>query len=545
MSSSVLTAPSVPLHERPEIHARRWFLLAVMCLSLVLVVMSVSGLNTALPTIQRDLGASASELQWIVDAYAVLFAGLLLSAGAIGDRFGRRGALLGGLAVFGLGSLLGGLASNASQLIASRAVMGIGAAFIMPATLSLITSIFPPEERPRAIAVWAGFAGAGASIGPIVTGGLLEGFWWGSTLLVNVPVVVAIVAAVAAFAPNSRDDTRTPLDPVGAVLSLVGLSSLIFAIIQGPEDGWTSGLVMAAFLVAGVVLASFVVWERRSDHPMLPLTLFRDRRFSTGSGVITIAFFVMFGFFFLITQYLQFARGYSALEAGLAGLPASLAFLVFSPRSAGLVERYGAHRVMALGLAIVAGAFGLLTTLTTDTPYVVIGAAFALLGAGMSITAAPATSEIMTSVPLSKAGVGSAVNDTTRELGGALGIALLGSIASSAYRSSVDLNGLQLPAGARAAAGESIGAAASVAGRLPNGGEQVVAHAASAFTDAFTLVNSVALGIALAAAAAVLALRRRGEDDPGEVRVADDFDDDFDDFDLVLEPAGASSDARE
>jgi DHA2 family multidrug resistance protein-like MFS transporter len=542
MSSSVLAAPAVPLHERPEIHARRWFLLAVMCLSLVLVVMSVSGLNTALPTIQQDLGASASELQWIVDAYAVLFAGLLLSAGAIGDRFGRRGALLGGLAVFGLGSLLGGLAGNASQLIASRAVMGIGAAFIMPATLSLITSIFPPEERPRAIAVWAGFAGAGASIGPIVTGGLLEGFWWGSTLLVNVPVVLAIVAAVAAFAPNSRDDTNTPLDPIGALLSLVGLSSLIFAIIQGPEDGWTSGLVLAAFLVAGVVLASFVVWERRSDHPMLPLSLFRDRRFSTGSGVITISFFVMFGFFFLITQYLQFARGYSALEAGLAGLPASLAFLVFSPRSAGLVDRYGAHRVMALGLAIVAGAFAVLTTLTTDTPYLVIGAAFALLGAGMSITAAPATSEIMTSVPLSKAGVGSAVNDTTRELGGALGIALLGSIASSAYRSSVDLNGLQLPAGARAASEESIGAAASVAGRLPNGGEQVVAHAASAFTDAFTLVNSVALAIALAAAAAVLALRRRGEDDPGEERVADD---DFGDFDLVLEPAGASSDARE
>jgi EmrB/QacA subfamily drug resistance transporter len=411
----------------------------------------------------------------------------------------------------------------------------------MPATLSLITSIFPPEERPRAIAVWAGFAGAGASIGPIVTGGLLEGFWWGSTLLVNVPVVLAIVAAVAAFAPNSRDDTNTPLDPIGALLSLVGLSSLIFAIIQGPEDGWTSGLVLAAFAVAGVALASFVAWERRSDHPMLPLTLFRDRRFSTGSGVITIAFFVMFGFFFLITQYLQFARGYSALEAGLAGLPASLAFLVFSPRSAGLVERYGAHRVMALGLAIVAGAFGLLTTLTTDTPYIVIGAAFALLGAGMSITAAPATSEIMTSVPLSKAGVGSAVNDTTRELGGALGIALLGSIASSAYRSAVDLDGLGLPAGARAAAGESIGAAASVAGRLPNGGEQVVAHAASAFTDAFTLVNSVALGISLAAAAAVLALRRRGEDDAGEEPVADDFDE----FDLVLEPAGASSDARE
>jgi EmrB/QacA subfamily drug resistance transporter len=541
MSSPVPTAPAIPLHERPEIHARRWFLLAIMCLSLVLVVMSVSGLNTALPTIQRELGASASELQWIVDSYAVVFAGLLLSAGAIGDRFGRRGALLGGLAVFGLGALLGGLGTDASQVIASRAVMGIGAAFIMPATLSIITSIFPPHERPRAIAIWAGFAGAGASIGPIVTGGLLEGFWWGSTLLVNVPVVVATLAVVWAFAPASRDDTHTPLDPIGALLSLIGLSSLIFGIIEGPDDGWTSGPVLAAFLLAGVVLTAFVAWERRSDHPMLPLSLFRDRRFSTGSGVITVSFFVMFGFFFLITQYLQVARGYSALEAGLAGLPASLAFLVFSPRSAALVERYGPARVMALGLTVVAGAFGVLTTLTTDTPYLVIGTAFALLGAGMSITAAPATSEIMTSVPLSKAGVGSAVNDTTRELGGALGIALLGSIANVAYRSSVDLGGIQLPAGGRAAAEESIGAAASVAEQVPGGGGNVVHQAASAFTDAFTLTNRVALAIALTAAAAVLIVLRPRASEPA----ADEASEDVDGFDLVLEPAGASADARE
>ena len=255
----------------------------------------------------------------------MVFAGLLLSAGAIGDRFGRRGALLGGLAVFGLGALLGGLGTDASQVIASRAVMGIGAAFIMPATLSIITSIFPPHERPRAIAIWAGFAGAGASIGPVVTGGLLEGFWWGSTLLVNVPVVFATLAVVWAFAPASRDDTHTPLDPVGALLSLIGLSSLIFGIIEGPDDGWTSGPVLAAFLLAGVVLAAFVAWERRSDHPMLPLSLFRDRRFSTGSGVITVSFFVMFGFFFLITQYLQFARGLLG-PRGRPGRPADVAW---------------------------------------------------------------------------------------------------------------------------------------------------------------------------------------------------------------------------
>ncbi|HET6950704.1 MAG TPA: MFS transporter [Acidimicrobiales bacterium] len=528
MAASPALTPALPLHEQPAIHARRWFLLGIMCLSLVLVVMSVSGLNTALPTMQRDLGASASELQWIVDSYAVVFAGLLLSAGAIGDRFGRRGALLAGLAVFGVGSLLGGLASDASQLIASRAVMGIGAAFIMPATLSIITSIFPPEERPRAIAIWAGFAGAGASIGPIVTGGLLEGFWWGSTVLVSVPVVLAIVAAVWAYAPDSRDETKTPLDPVGALLSLVGLSSLIFGIIQGPEDGWTGGTVIAAFLVAGAALSLFVAWERRSDHPMLPLTLFRDRRFSTGSGVITVAFFVMFGFFFLSTQYLQFGRGYSPLEAGLAGLPIALAFVAFSPQSAALAGRYGAPRVMALGLAIVAAGFAMLTGLTTDTPYPVLAVAFTLLGAGMSITAAPATSEIMTSVPLAKAGVGSAVNDTTRELGGALGIALLGSIANTAYRSGVELDGTRLPAGARAAAEESIGAANAIGARVP-GGSEVVAQAASAFSDAFTLTNAVAVGIALAAAGAVLAFsRRRGDDEVHDVDIDVDIDVDVD-----------------
>jgi DHA2 family multidrug resistance protein-like MFS transporter len=531
MASPSLAVPARPLHERPEIHARRWFLLGIMCLSLVLVVMSVSGLNVALPTMQRELGASASELQWIVDSYAVLFAGLLLTAGAIGDRFGRRGALIAGLGVFSVGAVIGGVATDASMVIAGRVVMGVGAAFIMPATLSIITAIFPPEERGRAIAVWAGFAGAGASIGPIVSGALLEGFWWGSTLLVNVPIVAGIIVAVWAFAPDSRDDTKTPLDPVGAVLSIVGLSSLIFGIIEGPEDGWTSGSVLAAFLVAGVTLALFILWERRSEHPMLPLTLFRDRRFSTGSGVITIAFFVMFGFFFLSTQYLQFALGYSPLEAGLAGLPLALAFVAFSPRSAALAERFGAGRVMALGLGIVAAGFALLTTLSLDTPYLVIAGAFALLGAGMSITVAPATGEIMTSVPLSKAGVGSAVNDTTRELGGALGIAMMGSIANIGYRSGIDLEGVRMPAGARAAAEESIGAASVVAEGLPSGSE-ITAQAATAFTDAFTVVNGVAVGIALGAAATILAVTRRRP----EPVVGASFDESIEAYDLALVP---------
>jgi EmrB/QacA subfamily drug resistance transporter len=506
-------ATSIPLHERPEIHDRRWFFLAIMCLSLVLVVMSVSGLNTALPTMQQDLGASASSLQWIVDAYAVVFAGLLLTAGALGDRFGRKRALIGGLLIFALSALLGGFAQDATQVVASRALMGVGAAFVMPATLSIITSIFPPEERVKAIAIWAGFAGAGGSIGPIVTGALLEGYWWGSTLLINVPIALAVVAAVWAFAPDSRDDTHTPLDPPGALLSLVGLSTLIFGIIEGPEDGWTSGIVVAAFAIAVSALSAFVWWERRTEHPMLPLDLFRNRRFSVGSAAVTAAFFVMFGFFFLMTQYLQFGRGYSPLEAGLASLPLALTFVAVSPRSAALAERYGAARIMAAGLGIVALGFAALTSLTTDTPYLAIGAAFAVLGIGMGVTVAPATGEIMSSVPLSKAGVGSAVNDTTRELGGALGIALLGSIANSSYRTGVDLSGLDLSPGVAETARESIGSASGVADGLTGGGD-VVARAASAFTDAFNVANRVALAIAIATAAGVLAWSRRRAGDP-------------------------------
>ena len=260
-----------PLHEEPRIHSRRWFLLAMMCLSLVLVVMSVSGLVTAIPTMQEALNASPSQIQWILDAYAIVFAGLLLTAGAVGDRFGRKRALLSGLVIFGFGSLFAGLAHGAEQVIAGRAVMGVGAAFVMPATLSIITTIFPPEERGRAIAVWAGFAGAGGAIGPIVSGALLERFWWGSALLVNLPLVAVTFVALWILAPESRDEERTPLDPVGATLSLVGLSALVFAIIQGGEDGWTTTSVIGAAALAVVTLTAFVYWERRSAHPMLPL----------------------------------------------------------------------------------------------------------------------------------------------------------------------------------------------------------------------------------------------------------------------------------
>jgi len=495
--------PERLLHEDPVIFRRRWFLLGIMCLSLVMVVMSVAGLNVAIPNLQSDLEATAAELQWIIDAYALVFAALLLPAGALGDRFGRKRALLLGLIIFAVGSVVGGLGTAAPQIIVGRVINGIGAAFIMPATLSLITTIFPPAERSKAIAMWAGFAGAGGALGPIVSGALLERYWWGAAFLVNVPIVLAVVIAVVVFSPTSKDPDATPLDPIGALLSLVGLASLVFGIIEGPERGWSDATVMVAFALAVVTLGGFVVWERRSTHPMLPLKFFQDRRMSVGSGVVTVAFFVMFGLFFLFTFYLQFVRNYSPLSAGLATLPLAVSLVAVAPRSAALAARFGSGPVMAGGFLFVAAGFGVLSFIEPSTPYVVLVLALVLLGVGMSLTAAPATGSIMSAVPHAKAGVGSAVNDTTREVGGALGIAVLGSISSAVYRSSVHLDDLSLPPPVREAAEESVGAATFIARQLPEGGDVVAARAGEAFTHAFNTTSRVAVGVAIAAAVVV------------------------------------------
>jgi EmrB/QacA subfamily drug resistance transporter len=491
------------LHEDPVIHRRRWFLLAIMCLSLVMVVMSVAGLNVALPSLQRDLGATATELQWIIDAYALVFAALLLPAGALGDRFGRKRALLLGLVIFAFGSVIGGIGTGAAQIIAGRIINGIGAAFVMPATLSLLTTIFPPEERRKAIALWAGFAGAGGALGPIVSGALLERFWWGSAFLVNVPVVLIVVIAVAVFSPTSKDPNATPLDPLGALLSLVGLASLVFGIIEGPERGWTDGAVLVAFVLAAIGLSAFLAWERRSTHPMLPLTFFRDRRMSVGSGVVTVAFFIMFGLFFMFSLYLQFVRAYSPLSAGLATLPLALTLVAVAPRSAALAERIGTGAVIAWGFILVAAGFAVLVFVSPTSPYLVLVVALVLLGAGMSLTAAPATGSIMSAVPQAKAGVGSAVNDTTREVGGALGIAVLGSIGNAVYRSSVKLDDLALPPQIKAMAKESVGGAATALANAGPAAGQLAARAGTAFTHAFNVAAGVSVVLALIAAAVV------------------------------------------
>jgi EmrB/QacA subfamily drug resistance transporter len=478
------------------IHRRRWATLIVLSLSLVVIGLDNTILNVALPTLVRELGATASQLQWMVDAYILVFAGLLLTMGALGDRFGRKLALTVGLVIFGLSSVAAAFSDSANTLIGARAVMGVGGALIMPATLSIVTNVFEGRERGRAIAVWAGVAGLGIILGPVIGGWLLEHYWWGSIFLINVFVVIVAVVVGAFLVPESKDPEATPLDPLGAVLSIVGLVALVFAIIEAPDRGWTDPIVVGAFIVAVVVLSAFLWWEAHTEHPMLQLRFFENPRFSAASIAITLVFFAMFGTVFLNTQYLQFVLGYTPLEAGLRVMPVAT-MIVAAPLSARLTERLGSKVVVASGLTIVALALSILATITIDTGYGRVALALAILGAGMGTAMAPATDSIMGSLPLAKAGVGSAMNDTTRQIGGALGVAILGSILASSYGAAMDPVVSQLPATAADVASDSIGGAAAVAAQIGEAGAGLIRAASEAFIDGMNSAVWVAVGVAL------------------------------------------------
>ncbi|HEV2070441.1 MAG TPA: MFS transporter [Acidimicrobiales bacterium] len=482
---------------------RRWLALSVLCLSLVLIVLDNTVLNVALPTLVRELGASTTQLQWMVDAYVIVFAGLLLTAGFLGDRFGRRRALQLGLVVFAVASGLAAVSGSTGQLIGARAVMGLGAAFVMPATLSIITNLFTdPGERARAIAIWAGMAGVGVALGPVVGGWLLEHFWWGSVFLVNLPIVVLGLVGGRVLLPESRHHTGRRLDVAGAVLSIAGIGALLFAIIEAPRHGWGDPVTLASFAVAAVVLCAFGWWEHRVEAPMLDVAFFRDPRFSAASGSIALVFFALFGSFFLFTQLLQFVLGYTALEAGLRLLPISIVLGAVSPLSARMVERLGTKVVVTAGLLTVAGGLAMISTFTRGSSYGDLLGGMLVMAAGMGLTMAPATESIMGSLPPAQAGVGSAVNDTTRELGGALGVAVLGSLLASGYASSLTdaLPDNLLPAQATAVVGESVGAALQVAAGIGPAGETLALAARGAFVDAMGIGVVVAAGAALVGA---------------------------------------------
>jgi EmrB/QacA subfamily drug resistance transporter len=490
---------------REQVHDRRWAILGVLILALFGVSLDNTILTIALPTLSADLHASASQLQWMVDAYVLVFAGLLLVAGALSDRYGRRLALVSGLMLFGLGSAISPLVANAEQLIALRAFMGLGAALTMPATLSILADVFPAHERPKAIAAWSAVSGLGIVVGPILGGWLLEHFPWASVFVVNVPFVVVGIVATLAIVPESRSPERAPLDPVGALLSIGGLVALVYGFIEVPSRGWSDPAILGSLGAAVVLLVAFAAWERRLDHPMLDVGLFRDRRFSAASLSVTLTFFSLMGVLFLLTQYLQGVLGLSALETGIRFIPIAAGVIIASPVAATLVARIGTRYVTALGLLVVAGGLVFLATLGVASSDLHVAGVLFVVAVGMGLAMTPATDAIMSALPEAQFGVGSAVNDTTREIGGALGVAVLGSLFAGTYASHLAGAVTGLPAEAAAAVQESIAGAAAVAQVVGgDAGAAILAAARQAFVDGMTWTAVLGAGFAVAGAAIAL-----------------------------------------
>jgi len=495
-----------------RIQARRWATLGVLCLSLLVVVVDNTIVNVALPTLVRDLHASTSSLQWVVDAYTLAMAGLLLTLGSLGDRLGRHRTLAGGLVIFGVGSALAATAGSAGQLIACRVLMGVGAAAIMPATLSILTNVFTvPAERARAIALWSAVSGLGIAIGPTLGGWLLEHFSWGSIFLVNLPIVAVALVAGQLVVPPSADAHPPALDPAGAVLSAAGLVALVYAIIEAPQHGWLSPATLGVGAAGLAVLGSWVVWELRCSHPMVDLRIFANARFSAASFAVTMIFLALFGWLFLFTQQLQFVLGYNTLQAGVRALPFALTIGVTAPQAARLAARLGTKVVVAAGLGIMAGGLAMMATSTVHTRYPFLLVASVVVAAGMGLAMAPATESIMGSLPPAQAGVGSAVNDTTRELGGALGVAVMGSVASSVFTSRIGPALAPVPAAYATQARTSVGAAVTIGRQAPAAVGNLLVHAArGAFVTAADRATLVAVGAAvLGAVVAALFLPAR------------------------------------
>lgn len=481
-------------------YERRWYTLAVLCMSLVVITVDNSILNVALPTIVRDLGASGSDLQWIIDSYVIVFASLLLTAGALGDKYGRKGALTLGLLLFGGCSGLASLANSPEMLIVARGLMGIGAAFIFPTTLSILTNTFTGRERAAAIGVWAGVSGIGVAVGPLLGGLLVEHFSWGSVFFVNVPICAAALVLGYFYIPTSRDPENRPLDPLGALLSILTLIALLYAVIQAPEKGWTDPEVVVSFFLGLALLGVFTRWEMYTKEPMIDVRVFRNPRFSAASAVLTLTSFALYGSVFLLIQYFQFVLGYSPLEAGLLAMPVAAAMMVVSPNAPRLVRRWGTKWVVVLGLVISAISMLCYGSDTIMSSFVGGCAVRLLFGIGLGLTSAPATESIMGSLPPSRAGVGSAINDTTRQTGGALGVAIIGSVFLAAYHHYAD-KAQHLSAASSAALHDSVGKALDLARTLPaKQGAEIVALSRDAFVDAMRITYPIAAAFMILAA---------------------------------------------
>ncbi|MFC9929857.1 MFS transporter [Streptomyces sp. NPDC127190] len=497
-----MTSP-IPAPRIPEaVHRRRWAILGVLMLSLLIVVLDNSILNVAIKTIATPaptgLGATQSEIEWAINAYTLVFAGLLFTAGLVGDRLGRKKVLIGGIAVFGIGSALAAESGSPTQLIAFRALMAVGAAFVMPATLAVLMNVFEREEQPKAIGIWAGGVGLAIAIGPITGGALLDHFWWGSVFLVNVPIVIVALALMLWLVPDSRDPSPGRLDPVGVVLSVVGLVLLVYGIIKGGElADFTDAKVLATIIGGLAVLTGFVIYEKRSDHPSLDVGYFRNKVFSAAIGAIALVFFALMGVTFFAVFYTQSVRGYSPLESGVLMLPLAAAQLVFAPRARLVVERFGYRVTTTAGLVLLAAMLAAFATLQADTPIWVLEVMFFLMGTGMAHVMTPTSVVIMQALPREKAGSASALSNTFRQVGGALGIAVLGSVLSTAYRNGIDGKLGMLPPGLRDVAGESIEATLGVAEKLGPRGKALVGPANDAFLHAMHTTALCGAAVAL------------------------------------------------
>ncbi|MDX3568127.1 MFS transporter [Streptomyces sp. ID05-47C] len=479
---------NTPVEKMTGPYARRWSALLVLCLSLLITVMANTSLMVAAPAMTIDLGLSSSDLQWVVDSYTVPYAALMLVLGAIGDKYSRRGALVLGLLIFAGGSVMGSMVDETSLVIVARAIMGVGAAVVMPATLSLVVATFPRSERTKAITAWAATSGLAIAVGPLVSGWLLEDHAWGSTFLVNVPIAVLAVFGALALVPPSKAQGMGRIDYVGGLLSIVTVGSLIYAAIEGPHSGWGVGPVTAA-VVAGVGLAAFVAWELRHPRPMLDVRKFALRPFTGSMLAVMFFFFGMFAVIYYSTQFLQFVLGYGALDTGVRLLPLAGAVFLGSAVTGVLAPKLGVKAVVVTGLAIGTAGMFLLTQIDKGSTYGDFLVPMLLLGLALGLAISPATDTIMGSFPESELGVGGGVNDTALELGGALGIAVLGSLLGTAYRDELtDLVGNRLPPEAMETAKDSVGAGLAVAERVgqdPAAGPQQAQAAVDAVHQAF------------------------------------------------------------
>ena len=500
--------PGLGHRDRPrrgDPYQRRWWTLAVLSVSLLIIIIDDSIINVAVPTLQRELGASATGLQWIVDAYIVVFAGLLLTMGALGDRFGRKRFLQLGLLVFVGASVLGAYAGSTTQLILARALMGVGGALIMPSTLSILTDVFPRTERVRAIGIWTGVASLGIPLGPIVGGWLLEQFWWGSVFLLNLPIALAALAAGWVLVPEGRHPAPPRPDLPGLVLSVVALTSLVYGIIQAPSSGWTSAAVLGSLGVAVLAGAAFILRESRVREPMLDLRLFRNPRLGWGTVAMTLAGLAIGGLAFLLTQYLQFVQGYTPLQAGLRFLPIAIGFGTASPITQRLVPRIGTAKTVAAALGGAGLLFASLSLVGPATSYWLVGPALLLIGLGIGAAFVPATDAVMAAVPGENAGLGSAINDCGRQVGAALGIGILGALANAGYRSGIGGAVASLSPDLAAAAKRSVGAALEIAAEMGGpAGASLRGAAGAAFMDGFGLAMLAGAVLLAAGAAAVL-----------------------------------------